>query len=108
MIISGGLNVYPTEVEEILFTHPAVEECAVVGMPHADYGEAVTAYVKIKQKHTCSEDDLIIFCKERIASYKAPKRVLFVNEFPKSPAGKILKREIRKSFDRPGKHSDGK
>jgi long-chain acyl-CoA synthetase len=108
IIISGGLNVYPTEVEEILFTHPTVEECAVVGMPHADYGEAVTAYVKIKQQHTCSEDDLIIFCKERIASYKAPKKVLFVDDFPKSPAGKILKREIRKSVDLHQKHSDGK
>jgi acyl-CoA synthetase (AMP-forming)/AMP-acid ligase II len=77
-------------------------------MPHADYGEAVTAYVKIKQRQTCSENDLIIFCKERIASYKAPKKVFFVNEFPKSPAGKILKREIRKSFDSHEKHSDGK
>jgi len=108
MIITGGLNVYPTEVEEILFTHPAVEECAVVGMPHADYGEAVTAYVKIKQQQKCSENDLIIFCKERIASYKAPKKVLFVDEFPKSPAGKILKREIRKSFEPHQKHGDGK
>jgi len=99
MIISGGLNVYPTEVEEVLYTHPAVEECAVVGMPHAEYGEAVTAYVKVKQRQSCSENDLITFCKQRIASYKAPKKVLFVNEFPKSPAGKILKREIRKSFD---------
>jgi long-chain acyl-CoA synthetase len=98
MIISGGLNVYPTEVEEILYTHAAVEECAVVGMPHTEYGEAVSAFVKRKQGLECSEDDLIDYCKKRIASYKAPKKILFVEELPKSPAGKILKREIRKSF----------
>jgi long-chain acyl-CoA synthetase len=96
MIISGGLNVFSTEVEEVLYTHAAVEEFAVLGMPHVEYGEAVTAIVKIKQDRACSEDRLIDFCKERIASYKAPKKILFVDEFPKSPAGKILKREIRK------------
>jgi long-chain acyl-CoA synthetase len=102
MIISGGLNVYPTEVEEVLYTHAAVEECAVIGMPHAEYGEAVTAFVKVKQGLECSEGDLIGFCKERIASYKAPKKIMFVDELPKSAAGKILKREIRKSFvDKP-------
>jgi long-chain acyl-CoA synthetase len=98
MIISGGLNVYPTEVEEILYTHTAVEECAVVGMPHAEYGEAVSAFVKKKQGTECSEEDLISYCKKHIASYKSPKTILFVEELPKSPAGKILKREIRKSF----------
>jgi long-chain acyl-CoA synthetase len=101
MIISGGLNVYPTEVEEVLYTHTAVEECAVIGMPHTEYGEAVTAFVILKQGLTCSEAELIGFCKERIASYKAPKRIMFVDQLPKSPAGKILKREIRKSVDKP-------
>ena len=99
LIISGGLNVFPTEVEEILYTHATVEECAVVGMPHSEYGEAVTAFVKIKQGKPCSEADLISFCKAQIASYKAPKKILFVDELPKSPAGKILKREIRASFE---------
>jgi len=98
LIISGGLNVYPTEVEEILYTHTAVEECAVVGMPHTEYGEAVSAFVKKKQGTECSEEDLIAYCKKHIASYKSPKTILFVEELPKSPAGKILKREIRKSF----------
>jgi long-chain acyl-CoA synthetase len=99
LIISGGLNVFPTEVEEVLYTHETVEECAVVGMPHSEYGEAVTAFVKIKQGQVCSEADLIGFCKTHIASYKAPKKILFVDELPKSPAGKILKREIRASFE---------
>jgi len=98
MVISGGLNVYPTEVEEILYTHAAVEECAVIGMPHAEYGEAVSAFVKKKQGLECSEDDLIDYCKQRKASYKAPKKIFFVDDLPKSPAGKILKREIRKLF----------
>jgi long-chain acyl-CoA synthetase len=98
LIISGGLNVYPTEVEEILYTHPAVEECAVVGMPHIEYGEAVSAFVKRKQGRECSEKDLIDHCKKHIASFKSPKKIMFVEELPKSPAGKILKREIRKSI----------
>jgi acyl-CoA synthetase (AMP-forming)/AMP-acid ligase II len=98
MVISGGLNVYPTEVEEILYTHPAVEECAVVGMPHTEYGEMVSAFVKKKQGLECSEDELIGYCKKHIAAYKSPKKIMFVEELPKSPAGKILKREIRKSF----------
>jgi long-chain acyl-CoA synthetase len=98
MVISGGLNVYPTEVEEILYTHAAVEECAVVGMPHTEYGEAVSAFVKKKQGLECSEADLIDYCKKHKASYKAPKKIIFVDELPKSPAGKILKREIRKLF----------
>jgi long-chain acyl-CoA synthetase len=96
MIISGGLNVYPTEVEEILFTHEAVEECAVVGTPHEEYGESVTAFISLKEGKASSEDDLIRFCKKRMASYKAPKRAIFVKDFPKSPQGKILKRELRK------------
>ena len=98
IIISGGLNVYPTEVEEILYTHGTVEECAVVGMPHKEYGEAVTAFVKIKKGRICAENDLIRFCKEKIASYKVPKNVKIVDELPKSPAGKILKREIKRQF----------
>jgi len=98
LIISGGLNVYPTEVEETLYTHAAVEECAVVGMPHTEYGETVSAFVKKKKGLECSEVDLIEYCKKRIAAYKAPKKIMFVAELPKSPAGKILKREIRTSF----------
>ena len=98
IIISGGLNVYPTEIEEILYTHGTVEECAVLGMPHKEYGEAVTAFVKLKPGQTCDKDELIRFCKEKIASYKAPKNIMIVDELPKSPAGKILKREIKKRY----------
>jgi long-chain acyl-CoA synthetase len=96
VIISGGLNVYPTEVEEVLYTHDAVEECGVVGTPHEEYGEAVTAFIVLKKQKKASEEDLIRFCKGKIASFKAPKKVFFVKELPKTPQGKILKRELRK------------
>jgi long-chain acyl-CoA synthetase len=96
MIISGGLNVYPTEVEEVVYTNDAVEECAVAGLAHNEYGEAVTVFVRLKKGKVVSEEDLIRFCKEKMASYKAPKKVIFVEDFPRTPAGKILKRELRK------------
>ena len=99
MIISGGLNIYPSEVEDVLYRHSEVEECAVAGVPHPEYGEAVSAYVIKKENRICTEEDLILFCKEKIASYKASKKIMFVKELPKSPAGKILKRVIRKVFD---------
>ncbi len=95
MIISGGLNVYPREVEEVLYTHEAVEECAVVGLEHPEYGECVTAFVQVRGGASVDEAHLIDFCKQRMASYKAPKRVIFERALPKSPQGKILKRELR-------------
>jgi len=95
-INGGGLNVYPTEVEKILYIHSAVEECGVVGMPHDEYGEAVTAFVRLKEGKTSSVEELILFCEERIASCKVPKKVVLVKDFPKTPQGKILKRELRK------------
>ncbi len=95
LVITGGLNVYPSEVEAVLYTHPGVEECCVVGMPHPEYGEAVTAFVKRREAAACREGELIDYCKQHLASYKAPKSVRFVAELPKSPAGKILKREVR-------------
>ena len=96
MIISGGLNIYPTEVENVLYLHQAVEECAVVGRPDPEYGEAATAFVHLKQGCECPAGELIRFCKESMASYKAPKRIIFVEEFPRTPQGKLLKRELRK------------
>ncbi len=98
MIITGGLNVYPREVEDVLYTHPFIDECAVFGTPHPEYGEAVTACIVAKNNQQISEDDVVRFCKEHLAAYKAPKRVKFTDYLPKSPAGKILKREIRECF----------
>jgi long-chain acyl-CoA synthetase len=96
MIITGGENVYPKEVEDLLHQHKAVNECGVVGLPHAEFGEAVTAFVTLKPNVTADERDLIAFCKERMARYKVPKTIRFVSDLPKTPQGKILRRELRK------------
>jgi long-chain acyl-CoA synthetase len=96
VIISGGENVFPREVEEVLYSHDAVNECAVVGRPHPEFGEAVTAFVTLKEGKVSDEEELIRFCKERLARYKVPKKIHFVKELPKSPQGKILRRELKK------------
>jgi long-chain acyl-CoA synthetase len=96
IIITGGENVYPKEVEDLLHQHKAVNECGVVGLPHHEYGEAVTAYVTLKPGMTTDEKELIAFCKERIANYKVPKAIHFVADLPRSPQGKILRRALRK------------
>ncbi|MBN2319269.1 MAG: AMP-binding protein [Acidobacteria bacterium] len=96
IIITGGENVYPKEVEDLLHQHKAVNECGVVGLPHPEFGEAVTAYVTLKPNMSADENELIAFCKERIANYKVPKAIHFVADLPKSPQGKILRRALRK------------
>ena len=94
LIIRGGYNVYPREVEEVLYEHPAVAEAAVIGMPHAELGEEVGAAVVLKPGTSVSEDELRAFVKAQVAAYKYPRRVWFVDVLPKGPTGKILKREI--------------
>lgn len=94
MIISGGYNVYPREVEEVLYQHPAVQEAAVAGVPHEYYGEMVKAYVVLKPGATATEEEIIQFCKERLAGYKVPKAVEFRSELPKTMVGKVLRRVL--------------
>jgi long-chain acyl-CoA synthetase len=94
MIIRGGYNVYPREIEEVLYEHPAVREAAVVGIPDEKWGEEVGAAVALKEGEQVSEADLRAFVKEQVASYKYPRAIWFVDELPKGPTGKILKREI--------------
>ena len=96
IVITGGENVFPKEVEDLLHQHKAVNECGVVGLPHKEYGEAVTAFVTLKPGATVDERTLISFCKERLAPYKVPKAIHFVADLPKTPQGKILRRELRK------------
>jgi long-chain acyl-CoA synthetase len=96
IVITGGENVYPKEVEDLLHQHKAVNECGVVGLPDREYGEAVTAFVTLKPGMTVDAAELISFCKARIARYKVPKAVHFVADLPKTPQGKILRRELRK------------
>jgi long-chain acyl-CoA synthetase len=94
LIIRGGYNVYPREVEEVLYEHPAVAEAAVLGIPDAEWGEEVGACVALKAGAEAGTDELQAWVKERIAAYKYPRVVWFVPELPKGPTGKILKREI--------------
>jgi long-chain acyl-CoA synthetase len=94
MIIRGGYNVYPREIEEVLYEHPAVREVAVVGVPHDELGEEVGAVVALKEGESADEDELRSYAKEQVAAYKYPRQIWFVDELPKGPTGKILKREI--------------
>ena len=98
MIISGGENIYAKEVEDVLSSHPAVAQVAVIGVPDNKWGEAVKALVIKKRGAEVSEEELIGFCKTRLASYKKPKSIEFVKDFPKSTAGKVLKRELREEY----------
>src|SRR3954447_24800727 len=94
LIIRGGYNVYPREIEEVIYTHPAVREAAVVGVPHDELGEEVAAAVAVRDGEEVSPDELRAFVKERVAAYKYPRQIWLVDDLPKGPTGKILKREI--------------
>jgi len=95
IIISGGFNVYPSEVENILCEHPAVNEAAVIGVPDDRWGEAVKAVVVLNEGMNSDSEELIQHCKRRIASYKKPQTIEFVKEIPKNAHGKILRRKLR-------------
>ncbi|MGD8645198.1 MAG: AMP-binding protein [Desulfobacterales bacterium] len=98
MIITGGENVYSIEVEEVLYAYEDIQECAVIGTPDKEWGERVTACILPKPHRTIDEKDLKDFLKARLSAYKVPKRFLMVDDFPRSPAGKLLKRKLRESF----------
>lgn len=100
MIKTGGENVYANEVENALLSHPAVAECAVVGIPDDFFGEAVAAAVVLRDGCEATEEELIAHCKERIASYKKPRKVAFMDELPKSPVGKVLKNQIKEELSK--------
>jgi long-chain acyl-CoA synthetase len=95
MIIRNGFNVYPREIEEVLYEHPAVREAAVIGLPHDEYGEEVGAAVSLKAGAEVSPEELREFLKAQVAAFKYPRKVWIVDELPKGPTGKILKREIK-------------
>lgn len=98
MIISGGSNIYPREIEEVLFRHPKIAEVSVIGVPDEKWGEAVMAVVVLREGESMSEDEVIDYTRQHIASFKKPKRVAFVDDLPKSGYGKVLKRELRDRF----------
>jgi long-chain acyl-CoA synthetase len=95
MIIAGGFNIYPAEVEAVLYEHPKIKEAAVIGVPDPKRGETVKAYIVLKENETASEDEILTYCREQLAAYKVPKIVEFRSDLPKSMIGKILRRELR-------------
>jgi acyl-CoA synthetase (AMP-forming)/AMP-acid ligase II len=98
MIVSGGENVYPAEVESAIFGHESISDVAVIGIPDEKWGEAVKAIVVLKDGKTASEKEIIDFTRERIAGFKSPKSVDFISELPRNPSGKILKKELRAPY----------
>ncbi len=98
LIISGGANIYPREVEDVILRHPAVHEVAVIGVSDPLWGESVKAFIVLKKNKDATDQEIINFCKEQIASYKKPKSVDFIEELPKSAYGKILKRKLKEEY----------
>jgi long-chain acyl-CoA synthetase len=93
-ILRGGYSVFPPEVEAVLLTHPAVAEAAVLGMPHPELGEDVAAFVSLRPGGAATADELIAHCRERLAAFKYPRRLIVLDTLPKSPTGKILKARL--------------
>jgi long-chain acyl-CoA synthetase len=98
MVIRGGENIYPREIDDVLYTHPSIDQAAVIGVPDDLYGEEVAAFVVLKPNSTINDKDLINFCREHLADYKCPKTIYFVDNIPKGPTGKLLKRELVKIY----------
>lgn len=98
MVISGGMNVYSKEIESVLHRHPAVLEAAVIGLPDEEWGEVVTAVIATRPGQDVSGEELVEFCKASLAGYKKPRKVFFLDELPKNPSGKILKRVLREKL----------
>ncbi|AZU64149.1 class I adenylate-forming enzyme family protein [Neobacillus mesonae] len=98
VIISGGMNIYPREIEEVLNKHASVKETCVIGLPDEKWGEIVAAFIVIKEGRTASEEDMLELCKQHLGSYKKPKVIQFVESLPKSSYGKILKKEMKKLY----------
>jgi acyl-CoA synthetase (AMP-forming)/AMP-acid ligase II len=98
IIISGGFNIYPGEIEQVLFSHPAVSDCAVIGVPDRKWGESVKAIVQCKPGLSATQEQLIQLCEQRLGKLKTPKSIEFWDDLPRSPVGKVLKKEIRFQF----------
>jgi fatty-acyl-CoA synthase len=95
MIVSGGENIYPREIEEVIIRHPSVADVAVIGIPHPTWGETVKAFIALREGHSLDEAEVIDYCKKHLASYKKPTAVAFVPDIPRNPSGKALKRLLR-------------
>jgi fatty-acyl-CoA synthase len=95
MVISGGVNIYPAEIEEHLHRHPEVLEAAVIGVPDEMWGERLKAFVVSRPGSQLTAEDVVQFCREGLADFKRPREVVFVDALPRNPTGKVLKRELR-------------
>jgi acyl-CoA synthetase (AMP-forming)/AMP-acid ligase II len=100
VIIRGGENISPAEVEAVLHTHPAIEEAAIIGVPDVDWGEQVMAIVVPRADSTLTVEEVIDWCRQRLAGFKAPASIHFVNELPRNPLGKVLRKDLREQFGR--------
>ena len=98
MIVSGGENIYPKEVEDALFEHPAVADAAVIGIPSEQWGEAVLAFITLKQGEQVTADEFIEFCRPLLAGYKIPRKIEFIDQIPRNVTGKILKKDLREPY----------
>jgi len=95
MIISGGFNIYPRDVDEVLFSHPKISEACAIGVPDKHSGERIKAFVTLKEGESVTEEEIIEYCRENLVKYKVPKYVDFIEELPKSAVGKILRKELK-------------
>ena len=98
LIIWGGENISPEEVEEVINTHPKVAESSVIAVPDAEFGQQPFAFVVLKRGETATPDEVMEFCRERIASFKRPRGVEFIDELPRSPVGKVLRKKLRERY----------
>jgi len=95
MIIAGGYNIYPRDIDEVLYGHPKIQEACAIGLPDPYRGETVKAFIVTKPGETLTEEEVIGYCKEKLAAYKVPKLVEFMEDLPKSTIGKVVRRKLR-------------
>jgi acyl-CoA synthetase (AMP-forming)/AMP-acid ligase II len=101
MIIRGGENISPEEVENVLHSHPKVEEAAVIGVPDPEWGQEPRALVVLKKGKTANADEIIEFCHTRLAGFKRPRSVIFLDSLPRNPMGKVLRKKLREEYGQP-------
>jgi long-chain acyl-CoA synthetase len=101
MIIRGGENISPEEVEEVLYSHPKVEEAAVIGVPDVEWGQEPRAVVVLKRGESATPEEMMEYCRSRLAGFKRPRSVVFIDALPRSPMGKVLRRRLRDEYGKP-------